>query len=209
MILYRPMDMEELRLVYDTGMSAFPPRKPEQPIFYPVLSLQYANEIASKWNVQSGSASGYVARFTLDDAYAAHFEPQRVGGSHHIELWVPSEELSRFNKYIVPTITIISAYFGENFRGYVPSQFGLRGKDASAQFVALAHTLDYSGMDFVCEIAANHLTVFFLNYAFWAQGVFSKHGIAEAQQDRVLVAIRRTWVDTFPHIHLPLTDAMQ
>ena len=40
------MDIEELRLVYEAGMKDFPPRKPEQPIFYPVLNLVYANEIA-------------------------------------------------------------------------------------------------------------------------------------------------------------------
>ena len=77
MILYRPMDIEELRLVYEGGMKGFPPRKPEQPIFYPVLNLEYANEIAKKWNAESQSASGYVARFILDDAYGTRFALDR------------------------------------------------------------------------------------------------------------------------------------
>jgi hypothetical protein len=47
------MDIEELRLVYEAGMKGFPPRKPEQPIFYPVLNLEYANEIAKRWNAES------------------------------------------------------------------------------------------------------------------------------------------------------------
>ena len=108
------MDIEELRLVYEVGMKGFPPRKPEQPIFYPALNLEYANEIAKRWNAESQSASGYVARFNLDDKYGARFEPQKVGGSHHVELWVPSEELSRFNEHILPPIVIVSAHFGQS-----------------------------------------------------------------------------------------------
>jgi hypothetical protein len=199
------MDIEELRLVYEGGMKGFPPRKPEQPIFYPVLNLEYANEIAKRWNVESSSASGYVARFNLDDAYASQFSPQKVGASHHIELWVPSEELSRFNEHILPPILVVSAHFGEKFKGHVPSQFGLRGKDAAAQFIALARTLNYSAMDFRCEISANHATVF-LNYGFWVQSVFSNQGITKSDQERVLAAIQTIWSDTFPEIHLPLTS---
>ena len=199
------MDMEELRLVYEAGMRAFPPRKPEQPIFYPVLNLEYANEIAEQWNTQSGTASGYVAKFSVEDMYSTQFEHHRVGAAHHVELWIPSEVLSCFNEHISAPITVVSAYFGEKFRGYVPSQFGLCGKDATAQFVSLARTLDYSGMDFVCEIGANHLAVF-LNYAFWMKSAFSNQGIAKAEQDRVLAAIRRVWIDTFPRVQLPLTS---
>ena len=38
--------MHELRLVYEAGLKAFPPRLPEQPIFYPVLNFGYAEQIA-------------------------------------------------------------------------------------------------------------------------------------------------------------------
>lgn len=36
--LYRPIGPEELALIRDAGFRAFPPRLPEQPIFYPVLT---------------------------------------------------------------------------------------------------------------------------------------------------------------------------
>jgi len=199
------MDIEELRLLYEAGMKAFPPRKPEQLIFYPVLGLEYANEIAKRWNAESQSASGYVAKFNLDDKYSARFEPQKVGSSQHVELWVPSEELSRFNEHILPPILIVSAHFGENFKGRIPDQFGLRRKDATAQFVALARTLDYSAMDFRCEISANHVAIF-LNYGFWAQRTFSGQGVTKADQERVLAAISTIWSDAFPKIHLPLAN---
>jgi hypothetical protein len=199
------MDIEELRLTYETGMKAFPPRKPEQPIFYPVLNLEYAIEIASRWNTESATGAGYVAKFTVDDVYAARFEPHKVGSSHHTELWVPAEELAEFNEHLIPPILIVNAHFKPTFQGCVPATLGLRGKDAIAQFAALAQTSKYSGMDFRCEIAANNVAVF-LNYGFWAQTDFSSRGISKTEQDRVLEAIRRIWSDVFPGIYLPLTD---
>jgi len=76
MFLYRPMGIQELQLVYEGGMRGFPPRKPEQRLFYPVVNLEYANEIAEKWNVETPSASGFVARFNLDDTYGAKRYPR-------------------------------------------------------------------------------------------------------------------------------------
>ncbi|MBC8141560.1 MAG: ADP-ribosylation/crystallin J1, partial [Armatimonadetes bacterium] len=35
--LYRPVGQRELDLIAASGYRAFPPRLPEQPIFYPVL----------------------------------------------------------------------------------------------------------------------------------------------------------------------------
>ena len=52
MVLYRPVGTEELELIRKTEYCAFPPRLPEQPIFYPVLNEKYATEIASKWNLK-------------------------------------------------------------------------------------------------------------------------------------------------------------
>ncbi len=42
MKLYRPVGTKELELVIRSGNKAFPPRLPEQPIFYPVLNEEYA-----------------------------------------------------------------------------------------------------------------------------------------------------------------------
>ena len=51
-------------------------------------------------------------------------------------------------------------YFGIAFRGFIPDGFGLRGKDAVAQFVAMAKTWDDSRMDFICEVATNRKAVY-------------------------------------------------
>ena len=83
MILWRPVGLAEMGLVFDSGMRQFPPRLPEQPIFYPVLARSYAAEIASGWNVRDASHAGYVLRFDLADDYAARFDVQVVGASVH------------------------------------------------------------------------------------------------------------------------------
>ena len=45
-------------------MMVFPPRLPEQPIFYPVVNEDYAIKIARDWNVPD-SGVGYVTRFEV------------------------------------------------------------------------------------------------------------------------------------------------
>ena len=205
MILYRPMDIAELRLVYEAGMRAFPPRKPDQPIFYPVLNQEYAAEIAEKWNAVGETQSGYVARFEIDETYASRFEPKIVGSTRHQELWVPAEELAEFNKHIEDPIEIVSAFFGNDFQGYIPEKFGLRGKDARAQFVALVKTRPYSLMDFYLEIAANN-TMAFLNYAFWVATDFSAEGVDLDEKQKTLAEIQKAWARAFPNIPLPLSQ---
>ena len=48
--LWRLVGPKELDAIRQPGMRAFPPRLPEQPIFYPVLSEAYAVKIARDWN---------------------------------------------------------------------------------------------------------------------------------------------------------------
>ena len=47
--------LKELELIEKSGYTKYPPRLPEQPIFYPVLNEKYATEIASGWNVTYNS----------------------------------------------------------------------------------------------------------------------------------------------------------
>ena len=62
--LYRPVGPSELALIVESGYRAFPPRLPDQPIFYPVLNAEYARQIARDWNVPA-SGSGYVTEFQV------------------------------------------------------------------------------------------------------------------------------------------------
>jgi len=110
--LYRPVGQKELDLIAASGYREFPPRLPEQPIFYPVLNREYAEQIARDWNTRderSGFA-GYVLEFDVDSGYLAGFDVKKVGGSQHLEYWIPAEELEKFNRHIQGTIRIIGKY---------------------------------------------------------------------------------------------------
>jgi hypothetical protein len=78
MILYRPVGLSELRLVAASGWRAWPPRLPHQPIFYPVLTVEYARKIARDWNTvdESSGFIGFVTRFTVEDGPARSFRLQ-------------------------------------------------------------------------------------------------------------------------------------
>jgi hypothetical protein len=107
--LYRPAGPKELALVEQSGYTKWPPRLPEQPIFYPVTNEQYAVEIASTWNVQE-SGYGCVTRFQVKKAFMDRYVVQQVGASHHTEWWVPAEDLDELNQNIVGTIEVIREY---------------------------------------------------------------------------------------------------
>ena len=109
MRLYRPVGQAEYDLIAQTGFTAYPPRLPEQPIFYPVLNERYAREIAEKWNKSypDSQYTGYVTTFEIDDGYISQFPVQTVGASYHQELWIPAEELETFNRHIIGTIAIL------------------------------------------------------------------------------------------------------
>jgi tetratricopeptide (TPR) repeat protein len=199
MILYRPVSLQELELIYDSGMKAFPARLPKQPIFYPVLDLEYARQTASKWNSKNGEFAGYVTQFKVEDEYIGRFEKHTVGKSNHQELWIPAEELEEFNKHIQGHIKVIEAYFGESFQGHVPEKFGLQGKNAVAQFTELANTFVYKRIEFYLEIKRNHKAVF-LNYPFWLNHEFKNQGLKE----KVLQGIKEAWLSSFPKIPLPV-----
>ena len=117
--LYRPVGLYELRLIQAAEYRAFPPRLETQPIFYPVLNLEYAIQIARDWNtkdVQSGYM-GVATRFSVDAAYLDRFEVQTVGAIQHQELWIPADDLEEFNQHIQGVIHIEAAFYGEKFVG--------------------------------------------------------------------------------------------
>lgn len=108
-ILYRPVGPEELALIEQSGFTKFPPRLPEQPIFYPVMNEEYAIQIARDWNVPA-SGAGFVTKFAVKTDYTNKFDIQNVGGEIHNELWVPAEELEEFNSNIVGLIEVTKEF---------------------------------------------------------------------------------------------------
>jgi len=113
--LYRPVGRKELELIEASGWKSFPPRLDWQPIFYPVLTEEYAIFIAEKWNTKDANSGfeGYVLRFQIDSNYIRQFDIQNVGGPESLEYWIPAEELDEFNKHIVGCIQVIHEYRSE------------------------------------------------------------------------------------------------
>ena len=107
--LYRPVGPNELALIAASNYREFPPRLPEQPIFYPVLNEEYARQIARDWNVPA-SGAGYVTRFAVRAEFLAQFPERQVGGSVHRELWIPAENLAEMNRNIVGKIEVIAEF---------------------------------------------------------------------------------------------------
>ncbi|HWG04674.1 MAG TPA: ADP-ribosylation/crystallin J1 [Beijerinckiaceae bacterium] len=108
-VLWRPVGPLELQLIRDADMRAFPPRLPEQPIFYPVLSEDYAIKIARDWNVPA-SGHGYVTRFRVAKQFLEKYAVREAGGREHREYWIPAEDLAAFNAALIGTIEVIAEF---------------------------------------------------------------------------------------------------
>lgn len=103
--LWRPVGPDELELIRKSGMRRFPPLLPEQPIFYPVLTEEYAVKIARDWNVPA-HGSGYVTRFRVLKVFLDRYAVQQAGGGDYSEYWIPAEDLDEFNEAIFGQIEI-------------------------------------------------------------------------------------------------------
>lgn len=110
--LFRPVGRTELELIAASGYKVFPPRLPEQPIFYPVLGYEYAVQIARDWNSKDPRSGhvGYVTRFFVPTEYRARHEVHQVGGRQHKEYWIPADKLATFNSNIVSPIDVVATF---------------------------------------------------------------------------------------------------
>lgn len=109
--LWRPTGAEEMELLAASDFRRWPPRLPDQPIFYPVLNEDYATRIAREWNLPH-SGVGYVTRFQVLRAFLDRYEIQQVGGRTILEYWIPADELEAFNDSIVGRIEVVAEYRG-------------------------------------------------------------------------------------------------
>lgn len=113
-VLYRPVGPKELKLIEESGFKTFPPRLPEQPIFYPVTNEAYASQIARDWNTRHGSKEGFVTRFSVSEKYLEQFDRKIVGGRQHEEYWIPAERLEEFNQNIVGSIDVTAHFVADS-----------------------------------------------------------------------------------------------
>jgi hypothetical protein len=118
--LFRPTGPKELALVRNSGFRRWPPRLPEQPIFYPVTSEEYAAQIARDWNAPA-SGIGYVTRFRVRREFINRYPMHTVGASIHTEWWIPAEDLNELNANIVGVIEVIAEFHKPSEPGGAPS----------------------------------------------------------------------------------------
>lgn len=164
--LFRPVGLPELALLWDSGMRAFSRRLPHQPIFYPVVNVEYARQIARDWNTPDANSgfAGYVTEFGVSATYLSKYDLRTAGSADHQEYWIPTKELNAFNRAIAGLISVEEAYFGPEFVGYIPDEHRLKGQNAVEQFTTLSQVVDFD--EFACEVSVNRKAVF-LNCPYW------------------------------------------
>ena len=110
--LWRPVGEAELALIRESGWTAFPPRLPHQPIFYPVTNEAYAAQIARDWNTRDAASGyvGYVTRFPVRSEFLGRYTPRVVGAANHEEYWIPAEELDEFNRNLLGPIEVTAEF---------------------------------------------------------------------------------------------------
>lgn len=120
-VLYRPTGPQELALVAASGYLRWPPRLPDQPIFYPVTNEQYAIEIARDWNVPA-SGEGFVTRFEVLKSFMDRYPLHQVGAGHHTEWWIPAEDLEAMNDHLVGRIQVLTRFDARGAHPYAQPQ---------------------------------------------------------------------------------------
>ena len=112
--LYRPVGRKELELIRASEFRGFPPRLPEQPFFYPVLTEEYAVRIARDWNTKDEASGyeGYVLRFSVRSEFLSRYEVRVVGSSQHREYWIPAGDLAQMNSNIAGMIEVVGEFRG-------------------------------------------------------------------------------------------------
>lgn len=110
--LFRPVGQQELDLIRDSQWRTFPPRLVGQPIFYPVLTEDYAVRIAREWNTKDPNSGfvGYVLQFEVNAQFLSRYDVQEAGGRDLREYWIPAEELTAFNANIVGPIRVLHEF---------------------------------------------------------------------------------------------------
>ena len=199
--LFRPVGLQELALLWNSGMKEFPPRLVQQPIFYPVVNEEYARQIARDWNTPDSNSgyAGFVTQFDVSSTYLSKYELHTAGSAAHREYWIPAREMNSFNRAISGMISVEEAFFGTQFTGWVPEEHRLKGQNAVEQFATLANILDFA--EFSAEVSANRKAVF-LNCLFWMNREESLLQCTSEQRHLFFTKLAKAW--EFSKVGVPL-----
>lgn len=107
--LWRPTGQAELDLVAASGWRRWPPRLPGQPIFYPVVNVDYATRIEVECSAPREGV-GYVLAFDVDQGFLGGYDTHQVGSATIVEYWIPAEDLDALNDHLVGPIRLVSEH---------------------------------------------------------------------------------------------------
>jgi len=141
--LYRPVGAYELVKIAARSWRGYPPRLPEQPIFYPVLDRGYGEEIAGRWNPGDPNSGymGFLTSFTVPEHICNAYTVKVVGAKRHRELWIPADEQETFTSQMRDSITVLSAWVGPQVQEALPSWRGQIGRLEGPQMKTLIQTV--------------------------------------------------------------------
>jgi hypothetical protein len=109
--LYRPVGQAEMDLIPASRFREFPPRLPDQPIFYPVLTEEYATQIARGWNTKDERSGcvGYCCDFKCRRSFSVSTTCLLLEAESTANTGFPLREL---NANIVGEIELVSEFHG-------------------------------------------------------------------------------------------------
>lgn len=200
--LFRPVGIKEMNLIFESDLKEYPPRLPEQPIFYPVNNIEYARQIALEWNTKSAPGfCGFVTQFEIDEDYINRFNEQIVGSKVHSEIWVPAEELNEFNSHIIGKIQVVDSFYGKGYKG-LDSVFSiLKGKNIVEQFIVFHELVKKDKTLFNQEIKTQW-KIILTNYKYWCVNSFEEQDIYEKEKNETLDNIKEAWNQIHPDLIL-------
>ncbi|HPT51580.1 MAG TPA: hypothetical protein PKZ22_15590 [Accumulibacter sp.] len=109
--LYRPTVPKELALLRESGFLKWPPRLPEQPLFYPVTNEKNAIDITKSWIVRHDGV-GYVTKFEVSKEFIDRCKVHQLGMPSQNEWSMAAEDVEALNQSIVGKIEIIREFRG-------------------------------------------------------------------------------------------------
>ncbi len=194
-----------MKLILDLALKAFPPRLPEQPIFYPVLNKSYADQIAKEWNTKDRFSGfvGFVTAFKVRSPFIDQYDEQIVGATKHKELWIPAEDLEELNTNIEDRIQVIDIFYGADYEGIAIESEPFEGRSFIDQLKAWHSLYEYNSSEFYNEIQKQWKHIF-INYKYWGKLDTDAVGLSEKQKNKVLLKMKEYWNERF--VEIPLLE---
>ncbi len=109
--LFKSLSPAQVAAVAESGWRQIFPQEPEQTHFYPKVYVEYAEQIARRWDVPQ-YGGGYVVRFTMRGDFMRRYATQTVAFEEYREYIIPIAELDFFNRNIQGRIDVVSAFSG-------------------------------------------------------------------------------------------------